>query len=135
MFTTPCFIRKNTPELRARLEELGYKKHPDYIMGKSDSVLYCNNLREFYSNRPMGYTEEINNTIDCSENEDLFLALAVIRDDSDYMQWIICLKEYHKGASIVEVGDFKLWKNKAAFKESHYWRKATVEELIKHFNK
>jgi hypothetical protein len=24
-FTTPCFIRKNTPELRNKLEELGYK--------------------------------------------------------------------------------------------------------------
>ena len=24
MFTTPCFIRKNTPELRKKLEELGY---------------------------------------------------------------------------------------------------------------
>lgn len=25
MFTTPCFIRKNTPELRKKLEELGYR--------------------------------------------------------------------------------------------------------------
>ena len=24
-FTTPCFIRKNTPELRKKLGELGYK--------------------------------------------------------------------------------------------------------------
>lgn len=24
-FTTPCFIRKNTPELRRELEELGYE--------------------------------------------------------------------------------------------------------------
>lgn len=24
-FTTPCFIRKNTPELRDKLRELGYK--------------------------------------------------------------------------------------------------------------
>lgn len=23
-FATPCFIRKNTPELRKKLEELGY---------------------------------------------------------------------------------------------------------------
>ena len=26
-FTTPCFIRKNTPELRKKLGELGYKKN------------------------------------------------------------------------------------------------------------
>ena len=24
MFTQPCFIRKNTPELRKKLDELGY---------------------------------------------------------------------------------------------------------------
>lgn len=26
MFTTPCFIRKNTQELREKLEEMGYEK-------------------------------------------------------------------------------------------------------------
>lgn len=26
-FTTPCFIRKNTPELRKKLGKLGYKKN------------------------------------------------------------------------------------------------------------
>ena len=30
MFTTPCFIRKNTPELRKKLEEFGYKMGPIY---------------------------------------------------------------------------------------------------------
>lgn len=27
MFTQSCFIRKNTPELRKKLEELGYISH------------------------------------------------------------------------------------------------------------
>ena len=29
-FTQPCYIRKNTPELRKKLEELGYKIEPTY---------------------------------------------------------------------------------------------------------
>lgn len=31
MFTTPCFIRKNTPELVEKLEDLGYKKDINYL--------------------------------------------------------------------------------------------------------
>lgn len=32
-FTTPCFIRKNTPELRRGLEELGYSKdYPEWTV-------------------------------------------------------------------------------------------------------
>lgn len=27
-FTHSCFIRRNTPDLRKKLEELGYKKQP-----------------------------------------------------------------------------------------------------------
>jgi hypothetical protein len=134
MFTTPCFIRKNTPELRARLEELGYNNDKHLQNTYGDSIITrCDGT--YHPHSPSKSRSLDKSITDCSKNEDLFLALAAIRDDSDYMQWIICLKEYHKGASIVEVGDFKLWKNKAAFKESHYWRKATVEELIKHFNK
>ena len=33
-FTTPCFIRKNTPELRKKLEILGYKLNNGKWMGK-----------------------------------------------------------------------------------------------------
>lgn len=33
-FTTPCFIRKNKPELRKNLEELGYKLNHGKWMGE-----------------------------------------------------------------------------------------------------
>lgn len=33
-FTTHCFIRKNSPELRKNLEELGYKLNHGKWMGK-----------------------------------------------------------------------------------------------------
>jgi hypothetical protein len=35
-FTTPCFIRKNTPELRKKLAELGYKS--GYKKGLDEGV-------------------------------------------------------------------------------------------------
>lgn len=36
MFTTPCFIRKNTPELIDKLEELGHEGCPnEYISIKT----------------------------------------------------------------------------------------------------
>ena len=37
-FTTPCFIRKNTPELRKKLEELRYK-----LLNSGDTTLDAHN--------------------------------------------------------------------------------------------
>jgi hypothetical protein len=34
MFTTPCFIRRNTPELRWYLEGLGYKLNNGKVFGR-----------------------------------------------------------------------------------------------------
>lgn len=61
--------------------------------------------------------------IDCGTNEELFLAIAALRDDTDKYQWFIPPAGawvYNKGyESILEV--------------SLKWRKATVNELIEHF--
>ena len=118
MFTTPCFIRKNTPELRKKLEELGYNQHPSYY--DNGQHLYLN--RGFYHTNVVGYTEEIKRMIDCGTDEELFLALAALRDDTDYMQWFT---------------DSKLWEKSNSDLPSHYMQleghKATVEEIIEHF--
>ena len=49
-FTTPCFIRKNTPELRRGLEELGYSHgKPKYYAdddNKYDFIM-CHNGKFF----------------------------------------------------------------------------------------
>lgn len=37
-FTTPCFIRKNAPELRKKLEELRYK-----LLNSGDTTLDAHN--------------------------------------------------------------------------------------------
>ena len=76
-FTTPCFIWKDTPELRRKLKVLGYFKHID-CCEECFGYLYVG--RGLYCTRPIGYIEEVNNAIDCRINEELFIAIAALRD-------------------------------------------------------
>lgn len=86
MFTTLCFIRKNTPELRNKLEELGYK--PNFSMGKYPEVYKNIAVCNFFGNRYYGVSDDeatrpgnikdaIKNRglIDCGTNEELFMHL------------------------------------------------------------
>lgn len=103
MFTQSCFIRKNTSELRNKLEELGYTTSTickggniatSSILGKysiiSDWQLNSTNPHITWNN---------GHRIDCGTNEELFLAIASLRDDSDYMQWFVCPKIHTKRLS------------------------------------
>ena len=123
MFIQPCFIRKNTPELIKKLEELGYNRHPSY--GDNGQYLYLN--RGFYHTNVVGYSEEIERMIDCGTNEELFLALAALRDDSNYMQWFTDGEKWFKFGGIIQNGFI-------IDKETHLlYHKASVEEIIEHF--
>lgn len=92
-FTTPCFIRKNTPELRKKLEELGYK-YSTFDDLKLDGIITFHSKSEYsvWANYHFDGKHTLKSYIDCRTNEDLFLALAALRDDSDYMQWFVCPK-------------------------------------------
>ena len=83
MFTTSCFVRKNTQELRESLEKLGYTR--EELWEESDyhePYLAVDHLNsEYYtlddyvlSKDPGGWG------IDCGDSEELFLALASSRD-------------------------------------------------------
>ena len=124
-FTTPAFIRKNTPELRKKLERLGYYLHPECIDDDRGNYLFVN--REYYLNRPLGYSEELSRSIDCGTNEDLFLAIAALRDDTSANQyWVFdqdFLPHYKKGD--FTIGHF--------IRCSCYCHVASVKELIEHF--
>lgn len=131
-FTQSCFIRKNTPELIKKLEELGYDYYtPNGI--KSDNIVAS-----------LGFIFDIcsidtikqafNNCIDCGNNEELFLALAALRDDTDYMQWFIC--DDNESMFKVDKSDMSISKFIPEYMDG--WdvsgaRKATVEEIIEHF--
>ena len=99
-FTTRCYIRKNTKELRDRLKEIGYTICPCcYFQG----AVWLDTLPETSSAHGVGYhsedspfksqEEELSvyveecNGIDCGENDDLFLSIAALRDDSGAFQW------------------------------------------------
>lgn len=137
-FTTPCFIRRNTVELRKKLEELGYYPHP------SEKKLYekypnyvgpsLHTGRGFYAIMPIGYDEELRFEIYCGTNEDLFLALAALREDNDYMQfftngthWYLCEANRIENSSLFDK-EYKL-----QIKDGSDYHKATVEEIIEHF--
>ena len=79
-FTTPCFIRKNTEALRKKLEEVGYKMlFPIEYDNLECSDNWVNDIKSLNDC----------NGIDCGTNEELFLALAALRDDTDKFQWFI----------------------------------------------
>ena len=144
MFTTSCFIRKNTPELRKKLEELGYiNGGKERTYGEHDS-LYCNGyFGRYYEcvQKPSRY-ESI---IDCGDNEELFLVLAALRGDSSIGSW------YWFNGKLIKCENLEL-KN-LSFNTAQYLlkcrdvnnpmicfcvdekllQKATVKEIIEHF--
>lgn len=118
-FTQPCFIRKNTPELKKKLEEFGYIMGESLNTNKSKGLI-CTKYGKVFN--IICNADISKNDIDCGNNEALFLALSALRDDSDYMQWFT---------------DGKLWEKSNNDLPSHYMQleghKATVEEIIEKF--
>lgn len=158
MFTQSCFIRKNTPELRKKLEELGYT--PNYTIGKYPeafkNIAACNFFEPHYygvseeeASRPGDIEDAIKNRglIDCGTNEELFLALAALRDDSNMWQWYICVEDVvdideddGEILNLCDVGDWLIYdcdyiENNIVEENPTSFRKATVEEIIEHFSK
>ena len=139
MFAQECFIKKNTKELRKKLRDLGYLDNTCFTF--KDKFLYtlggdyytCKDYNKFSNMRS---EEFVNECINCGTNEDLFLAIAALSNDTDYMQWFVC-NEDHLTHQMNEYkrGDFQLCKdNKACInKVLPAWHKASVKELIEHF--
>ena len=126
MFTTHCFIRKNTLELRNKLRDIGYRQN---IYDTNDYPWLAVNHNMFISvSKGFEHLPEFN--IDCGENEDLFLALAALRDDKkpDY-QWFVWDDIEDEGEKFKQYIPGEPWQEWWWF-EVH---KATIEELIEHF--
>lgn len=88
MFTTKCFIRKNTPELRGKLKKMGYRvcrcaeeTTAVYLMaGHGDIHAVHDESVDIFENEVKSGTCKL---VDCGDNEQLFIALAAMRDDTD----------------------------------------------------
>lgn len=136
-FTTACFIRKNNPELRNKLKDLGY-----CVIGNSLPCIKTN-IQGKLDIAEQAYTFELNDRIDCGINEELFLAISALRDDSDINQWYWYNDKLFKskggGSTILMNGDRSIKLEIPNMKSSYYeamkskLRKATVQELIEHF--
>lgn len=127
MFIQPCFIRKNTPEIINRLKELRIP-HNDYDNGDRPWIAFNYGM---WISVDEGHNKLFPDEIDCGENEELFLALAALRDDTDKNQWVIdeaneCFG-FDDSWSICDKDDMN---ERAIY--THY-RKATVKEIIEHF--
>lgn len=132
-FTTPCFIRKNTPELRKKLEELRYNHPTDVIEDErfciATSPANCNYhiiIKGAFDDTNPHYTWNCAGRIDCGPNEELFLAIAALRDDTSNNQYWIFDEDFYKWKK----GDFIIGRFGRC---SCYCHVATVEELIEHF--
>lgn len=121
-FTQQCFIRKNTPELREKLEEIGRK----LLFAARNG--YGNVL--FTMKGELGLVQAYNGLastktiIDCGTNEEMFLALAALRNDTDRNQWFV-----DDVAGVWERSESEL-SSKYMQLNGH---KATAEEIVEHF--
>lgn len=119
-FTTQCFIHKNTANIRNRLKELGYYCNP--YLGWHNLFTCVFGINSVYSldDYDTNSLKEIDGLIDCGTNEELFLAIAALRDDTDKNQWFID-------------GDLWFKCDDEVCNEGRKIHKATVDELIEHF--
>ena len=141
-FIQPCFIRKNTPELINKLINLGYVKalfDEEYtksevyglIVDQGDIVPLEHSMQEM----ELMFTY---NFIDCGDNEDLFIALAALKDDSDINQWFVMDVEVYTN---INQGDWFIATDRNHGKhigtqiDPMYCHKATAEEIIEYFKK
>ena len=128
MFTQSCFIRKNSPELREKLKELGYHVY-DLDMNKDSPAERCTVIESEADYAGIRNKEPANKEkfLDCGENEELFLAIAALRDDNDFMQYFKAAE-----ADRLLLCRVKYIEDCTTFHE--LYRKLTPEELIEHFN-
>lgn len=123
-FTTSCFIRKNTEELRKKLEDIGYKNacssnHHDIIYTDAEYGVYFTTFASNITDDEVSY--------DCKYNRTLFLAIAALRDDNNYMQWFTDGNHWYQN----KINDREVERFGAG--DPIGYHKATVEELINHF--
>lgn len=125
MFTTTCYVRGvMTESLQSSLTEMGYHVLTSLfnLAGPYECYIVA------YENGNEGCVAPCDldvhiapGCIDCGDNVEMFLALAALRDDSDFMQWFcddtrtvfdICRKQKYDGI---------------------FRHKMSAEEIVEHF--
>ena len=127
MFTKNCFIQKCNETLINKLIKLGYK--PIGNINYNTYGIYCHNgkFKTCSTNEQPSIKNQ--NFIQCYENENLFLAIAALRNDKPDYQWFIWDDIKDACDKFKQYIPSELWQEWWWF-EVH---KASVEELIEHF--
>ena len=135
-FNTTCLIRKNNEVLRKSLFRMGYY---EINVSEKDDIYKSLRTGTDTMGRICRYmqwnSEESKDCVDCGTNEELFLAIAALRDDSDVYQYFVNEKGIFVFCNQSEL--------KHVIDNSEEWcdysvsdfHKATVEELINHFSR
>ena len=139
MFTQSCFIHKNSRKLLYKLGVLGYTTK-DYVKGGNGIQVDIDvdppiAYSITYSDKSAFLCEGVN----CEENEDIFFAIAALRDDYDFKQWFVddeTRYDKYTGECLSNKGDWNLclekqWIEYDSPRELRH--KATVEEILEHF--
>lgn len=141
-FTTPCFIRKNTSSLREKLEEMGYDLCVCTKKSGSNCWLLTYNNGTVHVVHPLeqgDYMAEVTNGIsrdvDCGDDENLFIALAALRDDTNHNQWFTNGKEWIIYMDNTDKGGLSYFQYFAMPRDINLenFHKATPTEIIAHF--
>lgn len=133
-FIRSCYIRKNTPELRSKLASLGLMLQNKKIKYEEFPALMVMNgiIYPAYLIKPSRFY----NVTDCGTNEEAFIAIASIRDDTDKNQWFISLKDcFDLDIEPMKAGDWRFNPkyDKLPRRLRKIWKRATLKEIIEHF--
>ena len=132
VFTTPCYMAvkdgNHASHLMMALKSIGGRK----VYGIPENVTYPCVCGVSIDTVSFGELDHLAGFINCEEREDLFLALASLRDDSDINQWFTDGEKWVLSyiPSLLELEKYFQY-IKFDYSKTH---KATAEELIKHFN-
>jgi hypothetical protein len=140
-FTTPCFIRVDKwderKELMEWLKSIGYttaecRKKDLYVVATSVTITgepMSAYARTYPANIHMPSLYE-----DCGFSVSLFKALAAMNDENDREQLFKCYDAYSDALYMIGRHEMSRDKYFARTREpGAFYRKATAEEIIKHF--
>ena len=140
MFTTPCFIKVNQQNITDYLDYIGYTLNPKCNIDIGD-IIVCDK-QTYYTTHDIDSIGEIN-AIDCDTNAKLFMSIAALNNNSDYMQWFVTDADqaWVNQGMYAPKGSFELCLTKDRYNGQDEWlssivvpaHKATVEELIEKF--
>ena len=134
-FIQPCFIRKSTKDLTEKVYSIGHRSGRGYWHSGINTLLVCESDQYRCLDDEWGNAVSLTKKgyINCGTNEELFLAIAALRDDSDVYQYFVNEKGMFVFCNQSEL--------KHVIDNSDDWcdysvsefHKATVAELIEHF--